>query len=113
MKAKLLEIRDEWMCIQALAFRLESTSEVDRWILARAGYAECDYIGLWPLSGGRQVCTTDPYDHPVAGRTLMEAHRFIAQHFDELESGQVVDVQFILSETSSPCESDRLASENS
>lgn len=36
------------------------------------------------------------------GRTMEVAHQFITEHFDELPSGTVVDVQHITGETSQP-----------
>jgi hypothetical protein len=112
MKTKLLEIRDEGTCIPVMAFRLESTNEAERWILARSGYGKypwdhAKHVAVWPLSGGRNVCTTDPFEHQIAGRTLLHAHQFIEQHFDELLSGDVVDVWFILGEKEAPSVSDR------
>jgi len=40
-------------------------------------------------------------------RTMLEAHRYINNHFDDLNTGDVVDVEFILGETSTPKISDR------
>lgn len=36
------------------------------------------------------------------GRTLGIAHKYINEHYDELDSGDVVDVRFILGETEKP-----------
>lgn len=43
----------------------------------------------------------DPFDWPNQ-RTLGNAHRYIIDHWSELNSGQLIDVQFILGETASP-----------
>lgn len=109
---KLLEIRDTGTLIPVLAVRLCASCEAERWMLAHCGYGgtvaeQSQYIAVWPLAGGRQVCTTDFFGHTVAGRTMVVAHDYINRHFDELESGAVVDVQFILGATPAPAKSDR------
>lgn len=115
MTPKLLEIRDCGTCIPVLAIRLEPENEAERWLLARSGFgitpdAQREYIAVWKLDGGRDVCTTDPFQHGGGPRTMPTAHQFIEQHFDELESGAVVDVRFLLGETTEPAKSDRLFS---
>lgn len=37
---------------------------------------------------------------------MHEAHKYIQQHWDELQSGEVVDVEYILGETTVKKESD-------
>ena len=39
---------------------------------------------------------------------MKEAHAYIAGHFEELESGAVIDVEFILGETAEAKKSERL-----
>lgn len=36
------------------------------------------------------------------GDGMPQAHNWITQHWDEIESGDVVDVQYILNETTAP-----------
>jgi hypothetical protein len=57
-------------------------------------------VVLWQLQGGR--CTYDPYGWPATSRTMRLAHQHILDHFDDLESGAVVDVEYILGLTSEP-----------
>lgn len=49
--------------------------------------------------------SADPYFW--TGRTMPVAHKYITEHFVEMKDGDVVDVRFILGETSEPCQSDR------
>ncbi|KKL90716.1 hypothetical protein LCGC14_1901950, partial [marine sediment metagenome] len=41
-------------------------------------------------------------------RTVAEAHRYVAAHWDELKSGDVIDVEFVLDETTEKKVSERL-----
>jgi hypothetical protein len=41
-------------------------------------------------------------------RTMRQAHLYITAHFDELSDGQVIDIEWILKETSKPKVSERL-----
>lgn len=95
METKLFEIRDEGTLIPALAIRLNSQTEQERYLLARCGYG-LTYIILCKLDGVR--AQYDPYEW-TGGRTLKEAHRFILAHWQSLTTGDVIDVQFILGET--------------
>lgn len=90
-------------------FRIDDYKE--EFLLRRAGYSQegithlgsSTYVLLAPLSGGR--CEHDPYSW--GGRTYPVAHQYIVNHWDELVSGQVIDVEFILGETTEPKTSER------
>ena len=45
-----------------------------------------------------EKCRYDPYNWDNL-RTMGNAHHYIAEHWDELHDGDVIDVQFILGET--------------
>ncbi len=107
METKLLEIRDRATFIPILAIRPTAEGPADDYLLARAGYAgEYGPILLVRISGGSGQSTCDPYDW--GDRTFQTAHAYIAEHFDELHPGSVVDVEFILGETASRKVSERL-----
>lgn len=112
MIAKTFEIRDRLTFIPVLAVKLQPSCEADRYLLARTGYGlsphiQAQYAMVWPLSGGKGFATSDPYEWPTSARTFLVAHRHIIERFDELESGAVVDVEFILGETQKPKKSER------
>jgi hypothetical protein len=50
--------------------------------------------------------TYDPFKW--SNRTMHTARRWLEEHFDEVQTGDVVDVQFILEETDKPKVSERL-----
>lgn len=106
MTAKTFEVRDEGTFMPVLAVKLEPGNEQDRYLLARTGYgqdpgAQAEYVMLWRLAGGTGPASTDLYEWG-GSRTMQVAHDYINQHFDEMKSGAVVDVQFIRGETKTP-----------
>jgi len=100
MNVKLFELRDRATFIPVFAFRPSSDDEGEQYLLLRAGFEASSHIILGRLecSGINANCTYDAY--AWGGRTFPVAHRFIAEHFEELPSGAVIDVEFILGEKS-------------
>jgi len=106
MEVKVFEVRDRAIFIPALAVRLTPKSEAERYLIARAGYGDRPdeqgrYVLVAKLHEGTTKITYDPFDwnNPY---TMPNAHRYIIEHFDELESGEVVDVEYILGESDKP-----------
>jgi hypothetical protein len=100
MTTKLFEIRDKATCVPALAIKVSSE---DGWLMERAGF-NSPMIYLIMLA--TEKCRYDPYNWDNA-RTMGNAHKYIEEHFDELDNEAVIDVQFILGETKTPKVSDR------
>ena len=80
-------------------------------LLRRAGYPtsnnfkeEPGFVILTKLDGG-EPANIDPYQWH--NRTMREAHEYIRYQFDNLTTGDVVDVEYILGETTSPKVSER------
>lgn len=100
MEVKLLEIRDRATFIPAFAARPLPENPEQRYLLRRAGYS-CDpeepIVIFGYLRSG--ACRYSPYDWNIGSRTMQEAHNYIEKHFDELNDGDVIDVEFILGET--------------
>lgn len=101
---KLFEVRDAGTFIPVIASQLACDSDLDmthtttaeHYLLRRAGYGEEKLVLLTHLHGGhRAYC--DMYDWN--SRTMQEAHSYIQTHFSTLQTGEVIDVQFILGET--------------
>lgn len=113
MKTIALEVRDAGTFIPVMAIQMmpsEVDYEAERYLLRRAGFG-FDYplvvVCRMECHGSVPSAAYDPHDWSCGSRTLPEAHRWIAEHFDELKSGDVVDVQFIIGETKSPKKSER------
>ncbi len=112
MEVKILEVRDSGTFMPVMCVRLTSTSEEERYLLARAGYgvdymSQREYIQMINLAGGSGHSTCDPYAWPGPATTLPEAHKHIIEHWDALESGDVVDIEYILGHTKEPKVSER------
>lgn len=110
LNVKLFEIRDRGTFIPALAILMcpEGLPEAERWLLRRAGYApDSNLVLLTRLTDKDGTATYDPYCWH-GSRTMGYAHLFVTEHWADLESGAIIDVEFILKERSSPKESERL-----
>ena len=104
MESKTFEVRDAGTFIPCLAIRLNPVTDADFYLISRAGYgATVGDQKRYVLFGRLQAESEFQYDPFAWGnRTMQTAHRYVVANFDKVESGEVVDVQFILSETSEP-----------
>lgn len=107
MICKTIEIRDSMTFIPAMAIKMVSWNPGDSYLLRRMGFV-AEFMSpailfVW-ISRGR--CESDP--NAWSSRTLGVAHQYVQEHFDELEAGAVVDVEFILGITKEPKRSERL-----
>lgn len=88
---KFFEVLDVGTRISVLAFDLKSMCEVERRLIALAGYRPLErsiiVIVLGPI---RQIITP--------GRTMREAHLYICEHFDEMMTGDIINVEAIIKE---------------
>lgn len=108
MTAKTLEIRDEDTFIPMLAVDINPENEGQRYLMRRCGYP-CDgrpNVVLTRLDGDGKA-TNDPY--AWGGRTYPVAHKYIIEKWAHLKDGDVVDVSFILDETSTPKVSEKFS----
>lgn len=106
---KIIEVRDRATFIPMLALRLDPVNESERFLAAMAGYGttaedQKKYILMTPLACGDR-CEYDPY--AWGGRTKLTAHEWLLQHWDEIKTGDVVDVEYILGEVAKPKVSER------
>jgi len=101
---KYLELRDRGTFIPVMVTKPEPANAAERYLLGRAGYRPPENYVLFTELSGLQT-HHDP--HKWAGRTFFAAHRWLVDHFDEVENGAVIDVEFILGETSVPKTSER------
>ena len=114
MDSKIIEVRDKGTFIPALIVRLGSEHDQERWLMSSAGYGreiedQQAYVVMVKIAGGEPChAHIDPFAWGQNPRTYFVAHNWIRDHFDEIEPGQVIDVQVILGETTTPKVSDRL-----
>lgn len=115
MNLKFLELRDRATRIPIFAFATEPyAGAIDRiykkehWLLRCAGF-DCTHpmviIGRIDCSSSlNSHCTYDPTMH--GDRTFKVAHDFLEAHWEQIQSGDVIDVEFLLGEKDQPCKSD-------
>jgi hypothetical protein len=122
LETKLFEIRDSGTFIPVMATRMQCVAErvavgkmedflesraAERHLLARAAYhgEAVNTVRLTVLTTGHTF--TQPHEWQNGSRTMQTTHEYIVQRWDELHSGQVIDVEFILGERSAPKRSER------
>jgi hypothetical protein len=104
-KVKYFEIRDSATCISAMAVAPKSQNAAERFILGREGYGTGEgYLILTHLGSGETY--SDPYKWPTY-RTMRIAHQYLQKNWFNLESGEVIDVEYIEGERTTPKKSDR------
>lgn len=105
MQVKCLEVRDRATFIPVMAVSTVPDNEGQGYLLRRVGFRDLQVIMTW-LTGERQA-TADPYFWN--DRTLQVAHSHILEHWEDLSDGDVVDVEFILGETTTKKISERVS----
>lgn len=122
MTTKLFEIRDRGTLIPVMATKMrtesdgsaseDETMDAEEYLLHGSGFnpngKPLVVLCRLECSGVDGNATYDPFAWGGGARTLKVAHRHIIDHFDELPSGAVVDVEFILGETKQPKITERL-----
>ena len=101
MKTTMIEIRDRITYIPAFAIKMTGESKEEKNLLSRAGYSLSNpSILLCRIDTGE--AHHDSYVWGQSIRTMSVAHLFIQKNFDEINSGDVVDVEYILGESDKP-----------
>jgi len=111
MITKIFELRDKGTFIPVIAIRVKHgpASEAERYLLARAGFrSEGTHVILVraECAGVARNASYDPY--AWGGRTYPVAHLHIIANWDKLSTGDVIDIEFLLGETTAPKSSERL-----
>jgi len=105
LATKAFEIRDACTFIPVIATALLSDADEETYLLGRCGYRNDDIsVMVTRLNDSRSA--NDPHDW--TNRTMVVAHEYIREHFFMVETGSVVDVEFILGERTEWKVSERL-----
>lgn len=106
MDVKFLEIRDRATFISVMAIKTVGEMPEEQYYLRKAGYGhDSEYIMVIRLED-----LTGHYDRFQWGkgsRTMFEAHAYIQDNFDILQSGDVIDVEYIKNDTQTKKVSER------
>jgi hypothetical protein len=108
METKCLEIRDAGTFIPVICIRPVPVNEAQRYLLSCDGYQgnPLERCIIYINAQCRGVAY-DPYDWPANPRTHRVAHDYITEHWHLLADGDVVDVEFILGESTELKKSER------
>lgn len=110
MTSKVFEVLDRGTCIPVLCTLVVPTDEhnaQEQFLLRRCGYSRDVKLVLMTKLAGGASAQYDP--HGWSGnRTYFNAHKYITDHWEDLPSGAVVDVEHILGETKHPRPSENL-----
>ncbi len=110
MTFKTLEIRDSGTLISAMAISMLAENDAQAYYVHdRCGHPN-DGTSIVLMRLDDMLATNDPYEWPSrvgSTRTMPVAHQFIIENFTRLRDGDVVDVEFILGERSTPKRSER------
>jgi len=118
MNIKLFEVRDSMTfipCFGILMVSEPSTAAMsgpmieslnaEEFLLHRSGFVFVYPLVMFGrLEGGE--CQYDPYCWRGRSRTMARAHKFVAENWNDLQSGAVIDVEFIFGERAKPKESE-------
>ena len=117
MEIKCLELRDSMTFIPVICIRPVPENEAQRYLLRRDGYrGDAGERCIIMIDAQGRGVAYDPYDWPRDPRTKPHAHAYIEEHWSELRDGakqasrndiDVIDVEFILGETTAPKRSER------
>jgi len=120
MQVKLFEVRDRATAIPCFGILMtpgrsapgcplpDAQEQAEEYLLMRSGYGfEYPLVLFGRLEGGET--NHDPFNWRGLSRTMPEAHRFITLHWKDLESGTVIDVEYILGETKTSKVSERVS----
>lgn len=117
METKLFEVRDRGTFIPVMATLMLPTEspgseegQSEFFLLRRAGYGfECPlvYVSRLEPQGHEQQSAYDCHDWGLFPRTMYLAHEWIEGHWNELKTGDVIDVEFINGETQTKKQSER------
>lgn len=94
LEVKLLEIRDRGTFIPCMGILV---CRNDGQLLWRAGFGDTPLVILINLS--TMECSYDPYGWRTRARTMPNAHAYIQANWGNIAAGDVIDVEFILGET--------------
>lgn len=108
MEIKCLELRDAGTFIPVICIRPVAENEGQRYLLRRDGYrADETEDCIIMIDAQCRGVAYDPYDWTGDARTKRNAHHFIRKNWHTLNDGDVIDVQFILGETTEKKVSER------
>lgn len=93
---KFFEVRDIATTMPVMVTKLQPINSDEDWLIKK-GLGSSPYPLFLMTQLARGVSNFDPYNW-IGERTTKLAHDFIEKHFDNLTTGSVIDIQYILGE---------------
>lgn len=111
MQVKCFEVRDRATFIPVICIKPVAQNVEQMYLLRRDGYRAVaeDHVIIM-IDAQCRGASYDPYNWPGGSRTKKVAHAYIEQHWATLNDGDVIDVEFILGETTEKKISERFES---
>lgn len=103
MQTKMIEIRDRGTRIPCIAISTKRDCAQENAFWRCNGFGPDNVILIRCQD---QQAKYDPFAWDTTSRTMMEAHLYLEQHFDEVPNYAVIDVRTILGETDTPAVSE-------
>lgn len=120
IEVKFIEVRDDGTTMPCMVTAIcvnATMTEAENWLVRRGGWGE-GQVGLYfatlcPDANAYAIgLPGHPYIHTWSrgqnSRTLTVAWEWVQVHWDEVKSGDLIDVEFLLGERKTPKLSDRL-----
>lgn len=100
----ILEIRDRMTFIPVVVNKIIPTTDQEMYLFRRAGwdFSTIPILVTNLVSGDSKI---NPFDW--GGRTMEIAHKFISENIEDIQPGMVIDVEYILGESTEPKVSER------
>lgn len=100
MEIKLFEVRDAATFMPVMVTKLISRNIKESYLMSHVGLNKPGLFSFLYTVLNTGESSLDAYDWH--NRTRKISHQFIEANWDQLFSGQVIDVEFILGETKEP-----------
>ena len=98
---KTVEIRDRATLIPAFAIKMLPSDEKELFLFKGAGYG-ISHPCIMLISIEAPWHAARSSDEWKGSRTMATAHKWIEMNFDNIQSGEVIDVEFLLHEKEKP-----------
>ena len=97
METKIFDVRDSGTEMGAFAIRLDPGTDLERDVLERRGFRGgvgliVGTLGPAPIEATYDRFHWDAGEHVRSNRTMFRAHSLIASRWDDLTSGDLIDL---------------------
>lgn len=102
MEIKLFEVVDRATRYSIMVVAYGYKTPKERWLLERVGLGNGSAYSIQVTELETGKTERDRFKWRSEGRTLFEAYKYIADNWNTLSSGDLIDVEYILGEVDKP-----------